>query len=167
MELSLIPACNSPAFNSPRRVCVRNARDASKLLHPCNSSIEARNIHGRRKCLTFPSALPETAISVAVAATAVGAAATLLVRRIKSTETVVVPTRTCEDCGGSGVCPECKGEGFVLRRPSDEIAERARLNSKSLATRYTAGLPKKWSYCTRCTSSRSCKTCEGRGTLTL
>nr|GEW53255.1 heat shock protein DnaJ, cysteine-rich domain-containing protein [Tanacetum cinerariifolium] len=50
-----------------------------------------------------------------------------------------VPTRTCDDCGGSGLCPQCKGEGFVLKRLSDGSAEKARLNAKNMATRYTAG----------------------------
>lgn len=47
--------------------------------------------------------------------------------------------KDCEACGGSGICPECKGEGFILRKLSDENAERARLASKNAATRYTAG----------------------------
>ncbi|KAI3676960.1 hypothetical protein L1987_86576 [Smallanthus sonchifolius] len=129
----------------------------------------------RSSCITFPIklketlvayGLPETAASVAVAATVVGAAATLRARRTKSEETAqAVPTRTCDDCGGSGICPECKGEGFVLKRLSDGSAEKARLNAKNMATRYTAGLPKKWSYCTKCLSARSCKSCDGSGKL--
>lgn len=50
-----------------------------------------------------------------------------------------VPEKTCEDCGGSGICSECKGEGFVLKRLSEDSAERARLTAKNMATRYTAG----------------------------
>lgn len=49
------------------------------------------------------------------------------------------PVRICEDCDGSGVCAECRGEGFVLKKMSDENAERARLMAKNAATRYTAG----------------------------
>ncbi|KAK9068635.1 hypothetical protein SSX86_012750 [Deinandra increscens subsp. villosa] len=130
----------------------------------------------RSSCITFPTkpketlvayGLPETAASVAVAATVVGAAATLLARRTKSEEKAqAVPTRTCDACGGSGICPECKGEGFVLKRLSDG-GEKARLNAKNMATRYTAGLPKKWSYCTKCLSARSCKTCDGSGKLAV
>lgn len=101
--------------------------------------------------------------------------------------------KDCEACGGSGICPECKGEGFILKKLSDESAERARLASKNAATRYTAGyihsfeflssfllhslsaslflnrvrLPKKWSYCTKCSSARSCSTCSGRGKIVL
>ncbi|TYK21389.1 ty3-gypsy retroelement transposase [Cucumis melo var. makuwa] len=76
-----------------------------------------------------------------------------------------VPLITCEDCGGSGLCSECKGEGFVLKKLSDENAERARLAAKNMATRFTAALPKKWSYCSKCSSARSCSTCGGSGTL--
>ena len=50
-----------------------------------------------------------------------------------------VSFKTCEDCSGSGICPECKGEGFVLKKLSDKSAERARLSAKNAATRYTAG----------------------------
>lgn len=50
-----------------------------------------------------------------------------------------VPLKTCEECGGSGICSECKGEGFVLKRMTEESAEKARLASKNMATRYTAG----------------------------
>ncbi|XP_040992823.1 uncharacterized protein LOC121239612 [Juglans microcarpa x Juglans regia] len=118
-----------------------------------------------RKTLTVSSALPETAASVAIAATVVGAAATFLVRRTKASETPEIPMKVCEDCGGSGICAECKGEGFVLKKLSEDSAERARMAAKNMATRYTAGLPKKWSYCTKCSSARSCSTCAGRGKL--
>lgn len=50
-----------------------------------------------------------------------------------------IPLKTCEDCGGSGICSECNGEGFVLKKLSDESAERARMSAKNMATRYTAG----------------------------
>ncbi|KAK4440708.1 hypothetical protein Salat_0405700 [Sesamum alatum] len=130
------------------------------------SSQRANNANTRgRETIRILSALPETAASVVVAATIVGAAATYLVRRTKSSEETEVPTKICEDCGGSGVCSECNGEGFVLKRMSDESAERARLTAKNMATRYTAGLPKKWSYCTKCSSARSCNTCGGSGKL--
>ncbi|KAI4334357.1 hypothetical protein L6164_019058 [Bauhinia variegata] len=118
-----------------------------------------------RRLSTVSSALPETAASVAVAATLVGAAASLLVKRTKASEATAIQFRECQDCGGSGICPECKGEGFVLKKLSEENAEKARKLSKNAATRYTAGLPKKWSYCTKCTSARSCLTCGGSGKL--
>ncbi|GMI81881.1 hypothetical protein like AT3G45050 [Hibiscus trionum] len=119
----------------------------------------------RRKLSTRSPALPETAASVAIAAAVVGGAATFLVRRTKASDATEVPSRPCEDCEGSGICSECKGEGFVLKKMSDESAERARLTAKNMATRYTAGLPKKWSYCTKCSSTRSCTTCGGSGNL--
>ena len=100
--------------------------------------------------------------------------------------------RECEDCAGSGICSECKGEGFVLKKLSEENAERARKRSQNMATRFTSGyylyfslflssqvsfefilspdfysLPKKWSYSTKCTSSRSCPTCGGSGKLSI
>lgn len=45
----------------------------------------------------------------------------------------------CGDCSGSGICPECNGEGFVLKKLSEESAEKARMAAKTMATRYTAG----------------------------
>lgn len=51
---------------------------------------------------------------------------------------IQVPLKTCEDCGGSGICSECKGEGFVLKKQSDESAQRARTTAKNMATRFTA-----------------------------
>ncbi|KAK7262272.1 hypothetical protein RJT34_29838 [Clitoria ternatea] len=120
----------------------------------------------RRRVSTVSSALPETAASVAVAATLVGAAATLFVRRSKNSESVTqIQFKVCEDCGGSGICSECKGEGFVNRKRSEENAEKARVLAKNMATRYTSGLPRKWSYCTKCSSARSCSTCGGSGKL--
>ncbi|XP_028791970.1 uncharacterized protein LOC114762716 isoform X1 [Neltuma alba] len=131
------------------------------------SFIDVKSQLQGRKCSTITSALPETAASVAVTATLVGAAVTLLVKRTKPTETKEIQFRVCEDCAGSGLCSECKGEGFVLKKLSEENAERARKLSKNMATRFTAGLPKKWSYCTKCSSGRSCPTCGGSGKLSI
>ncbi|XP_074284966.1 uncharacterized protein LOC141610665 isoform X2 [Silene latifolia] len=111
--------------------------------------------------------LPETVASVAVAAVAVGAAATLLVKRTKDSEKSEIPVKECEACGGTGICSECKGEGFVLQKLSQERADRARMSSNNAATRFTSGLPRKWSYCTKCSSARSCNTCGGSGKLAL
>ncbi|XP_073312360.1 uncharacterized protein [Primulina huaijiensis] len=110
-------------------------------------------------------ALPETAVSVTVAATIVFAAATFLGQKTKTSDVVEAPTKTCEDCEGSGICSECNGEGFMLKKMSDESAEKARLMAKNMASRYTAGLPKKWSYCTKCSSRRFCSKCGGSGKL--
>lgn len=103
------------------------------------SSIDVKLQEQGRKTSTVCYSLPETAASVAIAATAVGAAITLLVRRNKPSEADEIPLKTCEDCGGSGICSECSGEGFVLKKLSEESAERARLSAKNMATRYTAG----------------------------
>ncbi|KAM1149133.1 hypothetical protein ACFX13_030418 [Malus domestica] len=121
----------------------------------------------RRQSSLVSSALPETVASIAIAATVVGTAAAVLAKRTKAAEEAEVPMKICEACRGSGICPECKGEGFVLKKLSDESAERARMASKNMATRYTAGLPKKWSYCTKCSSARSCLACSGRGKIAL
>ncbi|KAF9675175.1 hypothetical protein SADUNF_Sadunf09G0004900 [Salix dunnii] len=104
------------------------------------SSIDVRLQERGRKTSTVCYSLPETAAPVAIAATVVGAAITLLVRRNKPTKTDEIPLKTCEDCGGSGICPECNGEGFVLKKLSEESAERARMSAKNMATRYTAGI---------------------------
>ncbi|KAL8029747.1 hypothetical protein ABFX02_14G244800 [Erythranthe guttata] len=140
------------------------ARDCTFGVHIGSLYANKTEIRGR-KTVRILSALPETAASIAVTATIVGLAATLLARRTKSSQVNEEPTKSCENCGGSGICPECKGEGFVLKRMSEQNAERARLMAKDMATRYTAGLPKKWSYCTKCSSSRSCNTCGGTGKL--
>ncbi|KAG5238047.1 hypothetical protein OIU79_013527 [Salix purpurea] len=103
------------------------------------SSIDVRLQEQGRKTSTVCYSLPETAAPVAIAATVVGAAITLLVRRNKPTEPDKIPLKTCEDCGGSGICAECNGEGFVLKKLSEEGAERARMSAKNMATRYTAG----------------------------
>ncbi|XP_047311862.1 uncharacterized protein LOC124915228 [Impatiens glandulifera] len=121
----------------------------------------------KSKSSIVSSALLETVASVAIAATVVGTAASILIKRTKASEVNENPTRECEACGGSGICPSCKGEGFVVKRLTDENAEKARLNAKNMATRYTAALPKKWSYCSKCTSSRSCTTCDGSGKISL
>ncbi|CAL5424178.1 unnamed protein product [Camellia sinensis] len=150
----------------------KTVRD-SKLKNHCtfernhHSASCVKSKEPRRKISVISSALLETAASVAVAATVVGTAATLLVRRTKASEETEIPLKSCEDCGGSGICPECKGEGFVLKKLSEESAERARMTAKNMATRYTAALPKKWSYCTKCSSARSCTSCGGRGKIAL
>ncbi|EFH51968.1 hypothetical protein ARALYDRAFT_484900 [Arabidopsis lyrata subsp. lyrata] len=122
----------------------------------------------KTRSLTVTPALAETAVSIAIAATVVGTAATILARRSsKAAEEAEASTKECEACLGSGICPECKGEGFVLKKLSDANAEKARLTAKNMATRYTAGLPKKWSYCTKCSSTRSCITCGGSGKTSI
>ncbi|KAF3642543.1 putative serine/threonine-protein kinase-like [Capsicum annuum] len=116
------------------------SRDCSALCTNIYPTVSTKSKESASRVLKVSSALAETAASVAVAATVVGAAATILVRRNKASKAVEALPRICEDCGGSGVCVECRGEGFVLRKMSDENAERLRLMAKNAATRYTAGL---------------------------
>ncbi|XP_022732711.1 uncharacterized protein LOC111286779 isoform X2 [Durio zibethinus] len=111
----------------------------SVLDHRVCSLIGEKSKEHRIKLSIVSSALPETIASVAISATVVGAAATFLVRRTKASDATEVPLRPCEDCGGSGICSECKGEGFVLKKMSEDSAERARMTAKNMATRYTAG----------------------------
>ncbi|XP_072969059.1 uncharacterized protein [Typha angustifolia] len=126
------------------------------------------NSHSRaqKKCLVS-SALPETAASVLVASIAVGAAVTVLARKTEASQKDIRQSslKVCEDCGGSGICAECNGEGFIPKKMSEENAEKARLAAKNMATRFTAGLPKKWSYCSKCSSARSCSICGGSGRI--
>lgn len=97
----------------------------------------------RRNASFVRSGLPETAASVAIAATVVGVASTLLVRRTRASDVagkkIQIPSKVCEDCGGSGICSKCNGEGFVLKRIIGEGAEQARLSADNMATRYTSG----------------------------
>ncbi|XP_030451808.1 uncharacterized protein LOC115673689 isoform X2 [Syzygium oleosum] len=165
MELAVVGHLSPACFNKTIRESEGKVHDALTVCSCFPAGVKVRDIRQRKRPVS--SALPETAISIAVAATAVGAAATLLVKRTKASEETEIPMKTCEDCGGSGICSECKGEGFVLKRLSEASAEKARLTAKNMATRYTAALPKKWSYCTRCSSSRSCIACGGRGKLSL
>ncbi|CAL1404198.1 unnamed protein product [Linum trigynum] len=166
MELTLTHLSSFPALTRTSRDSMSRVWNAQGFPSGYSSiDMTIQNLKSRRPSIV-PCALVETAASVAVAAAVVGAAATLLVNRNKAaSEANEIPLITCEDCGGSGICPECKCEGFVLKRLSDESADKARKSAKNMATRYTAGLPKKWSYCTKCSSSRSCTTCEGRGKL--
>ncbi|XP_022998903.1 uncharacterized protein LOC111493423 [Cucurbita maxima] len=162
MELTL----PTPLFASSSKI-IRDPKPINHGLRLFDSNPISADLklQGGRRTLTIASSLPETAASVAIAATVVGAAATFLSRRNKDSEAEEIPLRPCEDCGGSGLCSECKGEGFVLKKLSDENAERARLAAKNMATRFTAALPKKWSYCSKCSSARSCSTCGGTGTF--
>ncbi|XP_062233953.1 uncharacterized protein LOC133931158 [Phragmites australis] len=139
----------------------------------------AKKEGGRRRRVLAPppSALPEpqaAAASVLVAGI-VGVAATLLLRSSSSQQLQqqqdeeakedVAEGEECRDCGGTGLCGRCKGEGFVFKQLSEETATKARRTAKNMATRYTAGLPTKWTYCNKCSSTRSCTTCGGSGRI--
>jgi hypothetical protein len=152
---------------------------------------------GRRRL----AALPETAAACVAAAGLVGVAASLLVGRAAEgarREEEEEEEEECSECGGTGLCPRCKGEGFVFKQLPEEAASRARKAAKNMATRYTSGygtthnfsllpsssrvalqflsvkllymplhcrLPTKWTYCNRCSSTRSCTTCGGSGAI--
>ncbi|XP_052159572.1 uncharacterized protein LOC127777103 [Oryza glaberrima] len=118
---------------------------------------------GRRRL----AALPETAAACVAAAGLVGVAASLLVGRAAegARREEEEEEEECSECGGTGLCPRCKGEGFVFKQLPEEAASRARKAAKNMATRYTSGLPTKWTYCNRCSSTRSCTTCGGSGAI--
>ncbi|XP_039135236.1 uncharacterized protein LOC120272470 [Dioscorea cayenensis subsp. rotundata] len=160
MELPMVVASNG--FHSFNAIRVSRLRLSSiKTPVRFNSHRQERNAHN-----VF-AALPETAATVVLAAVAVGAGSVLLskTKQASVNPTLAEPLKVCEDCGGSGICSACNGEGFILKKLSEESADRARMTAKNMATRYTAGLPKKWSYCMKCSSARSCSTCGGSGKL--
>eukprot|EP01018_Ginkgo_biloba_P009213 Gb_36342 [translate_table: standard] len=143
---------------------IEQSLEKSRTLNKWQSCIDlAHPVSKQRRRIYIRYALPDSASAV-IAVVAVGAAVTVLARQNKSTVTES-KQKTCEACNGSGICCECNGEGFILKNPSKETAAKARQNAKDAATRYTAGLAKKWSYCSRCSGSRGCLVCEGRGLI--
>ncbi|XP_031503096.1 uncharacterized protein LOC116266135 [Nymphaea colorata] len=129
------------------------------LNYECQHQQRKANMRG---CQTARG-VPETATAILVTVLAVGTGAAFVLGNRKASEFTESPSKPCEACGGSGLCAECNGEGYVLKRLGEATAEQARLNAKNMATRYTAGLPKKWSYCSKCSSARYCRVCDGRG----
>ncbi|CAN6215494.1 unnamed protein product [Urochloa humidicola] len=129
----------------------------------------------RRGHFLPPSALPDPQAAAAAAALlavagTVGVAATLMLRSSSpEQQPPAAPEEEeeeeCPECGGTGLCGRCNGEGFVFKQLSEETATKARKAAKNMATRYTAGLPTKWTYCNKCSSTRSCTTCRGSGTV--
>ncbi|PKU74155.1 uncharacterized protein LOC110096336 [Dendrobium catenatum] len=163
MECALVVSLSSPFF--PRTANNDSCAElGNAIISSSGSSLNFRSVHGRKNHLAS-AALPENSPSIILAAMAVGAAATLLARRTTSPISNDITTKPCEECAGSGVCSACNGEGFILKKLSTESADRARMASKNMATRYTAGLPKKWSYCNKCSSSRYCRACDGTGSV--
>jgi len=102
-------------------------------------------------------------VSAAVTLAVVGAAVVAISKKEKLPVLPETTREECEECKGSGICPACNGDGFLLKTPSKEASARARASAKDAATRYTAGLAKKWSYCAVCSGGRGCPACEGRG----
>ncbi|CAD6248312.1 unnamed protein product [Miscanthus lutarioriparius] len=153
---------------------------APYLLRVATASSTASSTRSRsrgRWHLPPPAALPDpqSAAALLLAAAGTVGAASLLLRSSSSSasasqqqqqeEQEQVEGEECPDCGGTGLCGRCKGEGFVFKQLSEETATKARKAAKNMATRYTAGLPTKWTYCNKCSSTRSCTTCRGSGRI--
>ncbi|XP_078182836.1 uncharacterized protein LOC144576347 [Carex rostrata] len=120
---------------------VSNLRSRTPIHLPSVHHCSSKLCSVRRKKSYVQFALPETAASILVASVAVGAAATLLAKRLKASETSTTEAlKDCEECSGSGLCSECNGEGYVFKKISEESARKARTASKTAATRYTAGV---------------------------
>lgn len=148
------------------------------LLKPCETAGQMvalgifrgheRGTCGGRGRGLVTSALPLEAISAGVAIVVVtGSVGALILLNPEKQKDGVAEKQKCEACDGSGLCPSCNGEGFQLKNLSPEAASRARANARDAATRYTAGLAKKWSYCTNCSGSRNCPECSGSGSLKI
>ncbi|XP_047049500.1 uncharacterized protein LOC124654546 [Lolium rigidum] len=169
MAMAASASCCSPP-PPPPRLSPSSTRSSSCLIHT-TSTVTRRPPANARCRRSRPGALPDTAVLVAGVA-AVGVAATVLLRGDQKQQQAA-PTEqeagkkaeeACGACGGTGLCPRCKGEGFVFKEVAEETASKARRAAKNMATRYTAGLPTKWTYCNRCSSTRSCTACDGTGT---
>ncbi|TVU07492.1 hypothetical protein EJB05_40848 [Eragrostis curvula] len=174
---SSLAACSS-AHSPPRQPFSGGASAANTcpfLKQTCVSK-DAKSKH--RLVAWPPSALPDPQAAAAVSVLVAGVAATLLLRsssssssqqrqqtETKEEEEEEEAGEECWDCGGTGLCSRCKGEGFVFKQLAEDTATKARKAAKNMATRYTAGLPTKWTYCNKCSSSRSCTTCRGSGRI--
>ncbi|BFI18612.1 hypothetical protein MPTK1_6g17290 [Marchantia polymorpha subsp. ruderalis] len=145
------------------------AYDERKLSHKESSKFQGRPCQGDGSYLkqdtrssVAAGAIPSGVTAVATLLTIGGSLYALLQLNKDKLETWQ-SKKECQTCSGSGLCPTCDGEGFNLRNLSSEAAAKARANAKDAATRYTAGLAKKWNYCTTCQGARGCPDCQGRG----
>ncbi|XP_002983999.2 uncharacterized protein LOC9644315 [Selaginella moellendorffii] len=123
---------------------------------PSRGLVEARP---RKRHRVIVAALEDVASGIAVLGI-VGAASFALARLQKG-----AADQTREDCGacsGTGLCPQCSGQGFVMKELLPDVAAKAK-KSANAAKRNTAGLPNKWKYCVACSGSRTCLECQGRG----
>ncbi|GLJ36806.1 hypothetical protein SUGI_0742450 [Cryptomeria japonica] len=138
----------------------KNKRKVQKWA--CNVKIGGPSKHWRCKYI-IRNALPDVTTTMMVVFV-VGAATTILVKQTETKRSQPKQNK-CEACNGSGLCGECNGEGFILKKLSKDASDKARKNAKDVATRYTAGLPKKWNYCSNCSGSQRCLVCNGRGII--
>ncbi|KAJ8497387.1 hypothetical protein OPV22_007939 [Ensete ventricosum] len=108
--MELLPLRAPPAPWKAGRASHCKVRNASV------ASLIKFNSHGRgRQSWFVVSALPETAASVVFTAMAVGAAASLLARTTKASDTAKSTLKTCEDCGG----PDWLQRTWPLVTPQD------------------------------------------------
>ncbi|KAL6873508.1 hypothetical protein ACP4OV_013590 [Aristida adscensionis] len=149
------------------------------LASPSSAAHWNLSLNAKRQRQLVAALAPEAAAASLLVAGTVGVAATLLLRSASPSsgeqrrrekgeeeeEEEKEEGEVCGDCGGTGLCGRCKGEGFVFKELSEETVAKARKAAKNMATRYTAGLPTKWTYCNKCSSSRSCSTCRGSGRI--
>ncbi|KAM3317596.1 hypothetical protein ACQJBY_035354 [Aegilops geniculata] len=167
MAMAASTSCSPPPWHASS---ARSRSSSCSLLHTATTTRPTTSPNARR--LRRPRALPETAL-VAAGVAAAGVAAAVLLRGDRKAEQPAPgeqgekkeAVEECPACAGSGLCPRCKGEGFVFKEVGEEAAGRARRAAKNMATRYTAGLPTKWTYCNRCSSTRSCTACDGSGAV--
>jgi hypothetical protein len=156
-----ISSCCCPSSPCPLQIQITSRRTppAAYLLRVATASSTASSTRSRgRGHLPPPAALPDPQAAAALLLAAAGTvgAASLLLRSSSSSaasqqqrqeEQEQVEGEECPDCGGTGLCGRCKGEGFVFKQLSEETATKARKAAKNMATRYTAG------YCTSSHSS--------------
>ncbi|KAK6926734.1 hypothetical protein RJ641_008453, partial [Dillenia turbinata] len=72
----------------------------------------------RRKLSVVTYALPETAATIVLAATVASDLKNSI--SVSFSQKGGNSLKPCEDCGGSGICSECKDEVFVLKKLSGE-----------------------------------------------
>ncbi|KAG6546498.1 hypothetical protein Mapa_012047 [Marchantia paleacea] len=135
-----------------------------KLSHKESSEIQGDGSYHKQdsRSSVVAGAIPSGVTAVATLLT-IGGSLYALLQLNKDKIEAWQSKKECQTCSGSGLCPTCDGEGFNLRNLSAEAAAKARANAKDAATRYTAGLAKKWNYCTNCQGARGCPDCQGRG----
>ncbi|CAK9864695.1 unnamed protein product, partial [Sphagnum jensenii] len=145
MELRLA-ICNLTALDNlpPRRFCSVGSF-ASRREWRASTDTEVNTLHyqvdndqQRRQRMVVAAAFP-TALSAAVTLVVVGAAVATIFKNKEKLQSLEVAKEECGECNGSGLCPACNGEGFLLKNLTPEAAAKARSRAVDAATRYTAG----------------------------